>query len=38
MIGPNNHPFVTKRAIETLLQNEDMSEISVIPSNVPLIM
>lgn len=38
MIGPNNHPFVTKRAIEKLLKDEDMSEISVIPSNVPLIM
>lgn len=37
MIGPNNHPFITKRAIEKLLQDEDMSGIPVIPSNVPLI-
>lgn len=37
MIGPNNHPFVTKSAIERLLKDEDMGEIPVIPSNVPLI-
>lgn len=37
MIGPNNHPFITKHAIERLLQDEGMNKISVIPSNVPLI-
>lgn len=38
MIGPNNHLLVTKGAIEKLLKDEGMSEIPVIPSNVPLIM
>lgn len=38
MIGPNNHPFITKSAIEKLLKDEDMNGIPVIPSNVPLIM
>lgn len=37
MIGPNNHPFITKSAIEKLLKDEDMNGIPVIPSNVPLI-
>lgn len=37
MIGPNNHSAITKKAIESLLEQEGLHSISVTTSDVPLL-